>query len=74
MDKEQIIEKLADGWSLDYAPLSGGQCITQGGDIIMLSYKDFSKVRDDDRVEFKHSIEHGHHIFHGRVDSYGLVS
>lgn len=75
MSVDEIVEKLADGYRLEYAPVYGGQCLSHkhSDTLINLTFADFDAARKDARVGMIESWQQGHPVFHGPVYQYGLV-
>lgn len=76
MKVDEIIEKLRDGYILEHAPVTGGQCLRLGSypiiNHISLSFTEFNDATNDPRVVKIDEWTQGHPVFHGRVIQYGL--
>lgn len=74
MTTDQIVEKLRQGYVMEYASVTGGQCLYDGDrHVINLEFLEFDTARQDPRVRMLGTQRQGHPIFHGRVDHYSLA-
>ena len=75
MDKYQpIFDALDAGGRIVYGPISGALFIEDlEGQISKtpITIGDFLALRKEGRIDYKCSMNQGHHIMHGRVDFYG---
>ena len=76
---EEIIEAMKNGYTLDYAPMSGGCGLFNHADDSEDVYMRVNIINDFLDLQAQNIIKHvstqwqGHILFYGRVDIYELV-
>lgn len=75
-----VIEKLADGFHVSYALVSGDLILTRGNvysggnpETYPISESDFIALETCGAIKMVHTMRQAHCLFHGRVDIYSAV-
>ena len=76
---DEIVRIMKEGgYTIDYAPVSGGfclfKCVDSEIDYINISYEDFINLQDSQRINKKETRMKGcHPLFHEQVDIYSII-
>jgi len=73
IDKSEVLEKLRNGYSLDYAPVTGGVVLIKyGAPALYPDISIFLELRKERSIDLYSTMNQGHTVFHGRVDRYSI--